>query len=152
MKTNVSAYVCIIALSIVIASCKKPEVAIDDLNYNVYDPQYNGSDYISINESSFDTIDFGNWIDVYHTVGFGVNTDVFVNGISPGTKMRIKVLIESPGYENDEYIVMQPISLDDPVVSFHPYLPGSTSTMSYEVYLVKGDLTLKQHNFQFSYP
>ena len=139
-------------LIVVITSCKKPDVTVDELNYNVYDLQYEGPDYITIEDVYYDTLDFGNWIDVYHAINFRVNTDVFENGLVTGTKLRIRVLVQSPGYENEETTYTQPFSIDDPEVFVHPFIPGTSATISYEAFLVKDEFSLKKHNFQFNYP
>jgi hypothetical protein len=152
MKTFVLILICIGVLSIVVTSCKKPDVTVDELNYNVYDIQYEGPDYITKEDVYYDTLDFGNWIEVYHAINFRVNTAVFENGLVSGTKLRINIVVKSPGYEDGYYSYTQPFSMDDPEVFVHPFIPGTSATISYDTFLVIDEFSLKKHSFQFVYP
>jgi hypothetical protein len=141
-----------IVATIAIGSCKKPELSADELNYNVYDTNYNGPDYITFENVYADTVDYGNWINVYHNVTFRVNTDLLVNGVSAGTKIYASAVIESPGFEPSTFGTSAVLNIENPILFIHPIIPGTSATIKYAVYLKRREMALKKHTFEFTYP
>ncbi len=141
-----------IVATIAITSCKKPDLSPEELNYNVYDLNYGGPDYITVENIYADTVDFGNWINVYHNATFRVNPDVLVNGVSAGTKIYASAVVQSPGYDPSTYVAITNLNIENPILIAHPFIPGTSATIKYVVYMKSREMALKRHTFEFTYP